>query len=122
MESGGRDPQSGLGYTYLRFKDKKSVQLMAMMESEGWGTKLAMRDDLSPLSGTAYAAEDYSDKHPGTFGKKIGVFADCTNNSPLQEIATYTGSGMNASIAATGTGICVYGNTSSGSRELLSST
>ena len=45
MESGGRDPQSGLGYTYLRFKDKKSVQLMAMFESEGWGTKLAMREN-----------------------------------------------------------------------------
>ena len=44
LESGGRDPQDGVGYTYLRNKDKKSVQLMALFESDGWGAKIAMND------------------------------------------------------------------------------
>lgn len=106
MESGGRDPQTGLSYTYLRFKDKKSVQLMAMMEADGWQPKLALGNPTN----TVYAAEDYTDNFPVTLGKKLGVFTDCTSNSPLQDIPTYTGSGINIS---TGTGVCVTGNTSS---------
>jgi prepilin-type N-terminal cleavage/methylation domain-containing protein len=43
LESGGRDPQDGVGYTYLRFKDKKSVQLLWLFESEGWGAKMAVK-------------------------------------------------------------------------------
>ena len=156
MESGGRDPQSGLGYTYLRFKDKKSVQLMGMFESEGWGVKLAMNESegessgngeiegessrltlgslgvssLSPaplvggvLSSTAHAAEDYSDKYPGTFGKKIGVFVEASTNTPINETTNYS-SGLNLSLpsVSTSTGFLVVGNTSSGTIESLSST
>ena len=147
MESGGRDPQSGLGYTYLRFKDKKSVQLLGMFESDGWGAKLAMNESSengeiggesshlalrsisvssltsSPLSSTAYAAEDYSSKYPGAFGKKLGIFVDATTNTPINEAVSYT-SGLNLSLPsiASGTGVLVIGNTSAGGPESLSST
>ena len=123
MESGGRDPQTGLGYTYLRFKDKKSIQLMGMFESDGWGAKLALSDGLGPLGSTAYAAEDYTDKHPGAFGKKLGIFVESSTNSPINETTNYT-SGLNLSLPSitTGTGVLVVGNTSSGTLESLSST
>ena len=94
LESGGRDPQDGVGYTYLRFKDKKSVQLLALFEAEEMGAKIAMNRDWgtwstlsagsigsrrerfalgesSVLGDTAYAAADYTDRHPAAFGKKL---------------------------------------------------
>ena len=119
MESGGRDPQSGLGYTYLRFKDKKSVQLMGMMEADGWQPKLAFGSSIN----VAYAAEDYTDKYPSTFGKKIGVFVEASTNTPINETTNYS-SGLNLGLpsVSTSTGFLVVGNTSSGTTESLSST
>ena len=46
LESGGRDPKDGIGYTYLRNKDKKSVQLMGYFESDGWGARMAINNTL----------------------------------------------------------------------------
>ena len=44
LESGGRDPKDNTGYTYLRFKDKRSVQLLALFENEGWEARLALEN------------------------------------------------------------------------------
>ena len=68
LESGGRDPQDGVGYTYLRFKDKKSVQLLGYFESDGWGPRMAIT---SPIAPAAYAAIDYTDRYPATLGKEL---------------------------------------------------
>jgi prepilin-type N-terminal cleavage/methylation domain-containing protein len=121
LESGGRDPQDGTGYTYLRFKDKKSVQLMALFENDGWGSRMALSNPLTP---NAYAATDYADRYPATFGKKLGILIDSVSNTPLNEQSTYTASGINlgSPAIATGTGIVVVGNTSDGMPENLSGT
>ena len=91
----------GVGYTYLRNKDKKSVQLMALFESEGWGAKMAVNNPLAP---NAYAATDYTDRYPAAFGKKLGIFTDCTNKNPINEVTVYTASGVNLALSSIATG------------------
>jgi prepilin-type N-terminal cleavage/methylation domain-containing protein len=120
LESGGRDPQDGIGYTYLRFKDKKSVQLMALFENDGIGARIALGDG----GESVYAANDYTDRYPAAFGKKLGILIENTTNTPLQEVSAYTASGINLGnpSIATGTEILVVGNTSDGTNENLSGT
>jgi prepilin-type N-terminal cleavage/methylation domain-containing protein len=141
LESGGRDPQDGIGYTYLRFKDKKSVQLMALFENDGIGARIALGDGVreervsknrvnkdwvsNGLWGeSVYAANDYTDRYPAAFGKKLGILIENTTNTPLQEVSAYTASGINLGdpSIATGTEILVVGNTSDGTNENLSGT
>ncbi len=123
LESGGRDPKESTGYTYLRFKDKKSVQLLALFENEGWEARLAMKDIPGVGIPKAYAA-DYTDRYPVTSGKKLGVLIECTSKNPLNEASSYTASGVNLGLTSinTGTGVCVIGNTESNISEVLSST
>jgi prepilin-type N-terminal cleavage/methylation domain-containing protein len=123
LESGGRDPQDGVGYTYLRFKDKKSVQLLAMFEAEEMGAKIALGEN-GVWGESAYAATDYTDRYPSAFGKKLGVLVESGTNTPLQEVSSYTASGINLGLPsiASGTGILVVGNTGSGVSENLSGT
>jgi prepilin-type N-terminal cleavage/methylation domain-containing protein len=68
LETGGRDPLDEVGYTYLRFKDKKSIQLLGLFESEGWGPRIATNILFTP---EAYAATDYTERHPAAYGKKL---------------------------------------------------
>ena len=81
----------------MRFKDKKSVQLLALFEAEEMGAKIAMNESngsirdgsiqerstqdglrvasstllSSPFTSPAYAASDYTDRYPAAFGKKL---------------------------------------------------
>jgi hypothetical protein len=121
IESGGRDPLENTPYTYLRFKDKKSVQLMGYFENTGWELRLSLRSNFGIQD--AHAA-DYIDRYPVTLGKKLGVFIDCTNKNPLHEVSSYTASGVNLGLTSinTGIGICVIGNTESNINETLSAT
>jgi Fibrinogen beta and gamma chains, C-terminal globular domain len=94
-----------------------------MFEAEEMGAKIAMgTSPANPFIPTAYAATDYTDRYPAAFGKKLGVFTTCSDNTPVEQSTTYSGSGVNATTAATGSEICVIGNTGSGVSENLSGT
>ncbi len=85
--NGGRDPKDDSFYTYYLTKDRKSLQLMALMEESG---KVAQNNSTQLLTHTTFAA-DYSSRFPKVYGKKLWVFVSNnsnTFNAPIQEIAS----------------------------------
>jgi hypothetical protein len=61
-------------------KDRKSLQLLALMEESV---------AYAPWISKTYAV-DYSNRYPVTYGQKLGVLTD-TNNTPLQELSGLNG-------------------------------
>ncbi len=84
-----RDPKDDSFYTYYLTKDRKSLQLMALME-EWVASNIQLKNQK-----TIYAA-DYSSRFPKTYGSKLWVFVSwetASLNTPVQEISTIKSSG-----------------------------
>jgi len=80
--NGGKDPKDDSYFTYYLTKDRKSLQLLALMEDS---TSVALKGN-----NELYAA-DYSERFPKVYGKKLWVLVsadDSTLNTPVQEIST----------------------------------
>ncbi len=79
--NGGKDPKDDSFYTYYLTKDRKSLQLMALMEEAGSVAN-------NRISNTTFAA-DYSSRFPKVYGKKLWILVsweDVTLNVPAQEV------------------------------------
>lgn len=81
--NGGQDPKDKTPFTYYVAKDRKKMQLLAFMEETQWWS--------ANLTSQSYAV-DYEERHPKTYGNKIGVLIKTDDNTPLQEIPGITGS------------------------------
>ncbi len=78
--NGGKDPKDDSFYTYYLTKDRKSLQLMALMEEAGSVTQ-------NTISNTTFAA-DYSSRFPKVYGKKLWVLTEVDTNTPVQELSS----------------------------------
>ncbi|NDK09362.1 type II secretion system protein [Candidatus Gracilibacteria bacterium] len=84
--NGGKDPKDDSFYTYYLTKDRKSLQLMALMEEAGSVAQ-------NTISNTTFAA-DYSSRFPKVYGRKLGVLTEVDTNTPVQELSSIlSGSG-----------------------------
>ncbi len=81
--NGGKDPKDDSFYTYYLTKDRKSLQLMALME-EAWSVALN-----NTVSNTTFAA-DYSDRFPKVYWRKLWVLTEVDTNTPVQELNILT--------------------------------
>ena len=78
--NGGKDPKDDSFFTYYLTKDRKSLQLLALME-EAWNTA-------SVLWSSTYAA-DYSERFPKVYGRKLWILTQAETNTPVQELPAY---------------------------------
>ncbi len=86
--NGGRDPKDDSYYTYYLTKDRKSLQLMALMEEAG---SVA---GIPNLQMNKTFAVDYSDRFPKVYGRKLWVLTEADTNTPVQEVnSILSGSG-----------------------------
>ncbi len=83
----GKDPKDDSFYTYYLTKDRKSLQLMALMEEAG---SVALNN---AITNTTFAV-DYSSRFPKVYGRKLWVLTEVDTNTPVQEVSSIlTGSG-----------------------------
>ena len=80
--NGWKDPKDGSYYTYYLTKDRKSIQLMAMMEEERskW---------FSFLYPQKVQAIDYEERHPVVYGRKLWILTQDVTNTPIQMLTQY---------------------------------
>ncbi len=84
--NGGKDPKDDSYFTYYLTKDRKSLQLLALMEDSS---------SVSLQNNKIFAA-DYSERFPKVYGQKLGVLVsweDTNLNTPAQEISENVSSG-----------------------------
>ncbi len=82
----GKDPKDYSFYTYYLTKNRKSLQLMALMEEAGSVAQ-------NTISNTTFAA-DYSSRFPKVYGRKLWVLTEVNTNTPVQELSNIlSGSG-----------------------------
>lgn len=81
----GKDPQEDTYFSYYLSINKKSFQLMALLEEP---------DSISSYQQNFLEANaiNYSKKYPKVYGDKLGILTD-NNNTPIQEIAAIKESG-----------------------------
>jgi len=78
----GRDPKDNSYYTYYLTKDRKSLQMMALMEEAG---SVALTPNLQ--INKTFAA-DYSDRYPKVYWRKLWVLTEVDTNTPVQELTS----------------------------------
>ncbi len=79
-----KDPSDDIYYTYLLSRNKRDFQVMGFLEK--------FNGDVISLSvNNSYAWEDYSQRFPNVFGKKLGIVLEKQTNTPLQEMSEYAG-------------------------------
>ncbi len=84
----GQDPKDDSFYTYYLTKDRKSLQLMALMEEAG---SVAITQKLN--INKTFAA-DYSSRYPKVYWRKLWVLTEPDTNTPVQEVSSIlSGSG-----------------------------
>jgi prepilin-type N-terminal cleavage/methylation domain-containing protein len=81
--SGGKDPKDEGYYTYYLSADRKRVQLLGYLEEADGLDAVHL-----PFMSQANAA-DYTQRFPKVYGKKLGVMTLASNNSPIQEDASF---------------------------------
>jgi type II secretory pathway pseudopilin PulG len=84
--NGGTDPKDGSYYTYYLTKDRKSMQLMAMMEEQSLSANL--NNNKLNIKNT-YAA-DYEDRFAKVYGRKLWTLTQETTNTPIQQLSTFS--------------------------------
>ncbi len=77
------DPLDDIPYTYLVSRNRKDFQLLGFLEKYNQDVILSFVEN-------GYAYEDYSQRFPNVFGKKLGILLEQNSNTPLQEMPTYT--------------------------------
>ncbi len=80
--NGGTDPKDDSYYSYMLTKDRKSMQLMAMMEEE---RTISLNNRLTLES---YAI-NYEDRFPKVYGRKLWILTQLDTNTPIQELSQY---------------------------------
>ncbi len=85
--NGGRDPKDNSYYTYYLTKDRKSLQLMALMEEAG---NIASTPSLNV---NKTFAVDYSSRFPKVYWKNLWVLTQGVTNTPVQEISSILSNG-----------------------------
>jgi len=78
--NGWKDPKDDTFYTYYITKDRKSLQLMALMEEAGSVAQ-------NTFSNNTFAA-DYSSRYPKVYGRKLWVLTEVDTNTPVQELSS----------------------------------
>lgn len=76
------DPKDGNYYTYYLTKDRRSLQLMALMEEQQSTTQITTN---------TYAAS-YDDRYPKVYGRKLWVLVSAeepTMNTPIHQLSPY---------------------------------
>jgi hypothetical protein len=76
------DPLDEVPYTYLLSNNKKDFQLLGFLEKYN-------EDVITQITSKAYALENYSQRYPNVFGKKLWTLLAQDTNTPLQEIPEY---------------------------------
>lgn len=74
-ESGGKDPKDNKYFTYYLAKDRKSFQMLTLLEE----------NEVAGIFPQTYAA-DYTDRYVQVYGKKLGVLTEPDTNVPIQEV------------------------------------
>jgi type II secretory pathway pseudopilin PulG len=82
----GTDPKDGEYYTYYLTKDRKSMQLMAMMEEQSLSTNFN-NNNLNVKN--TYAA-DYEDRFAKVYGRKLWTLTQETTNTPIQQLSAFS--------------------------------
>ena len=77
----GTDPKDDTYYTYYLTRDRKSLQLMAMMEEQS-STAFHLSKSTNAIN--------YEERYPKVYGKKLGVLTQDITNTPIQEVASVT--------------------------------
>jgi prepilin-type N-terminal cleavage/methylation domain-containing protein len=77
----GQDPKDDSYYTYYLTKDRKSLQLMALMEEQSSVVS-------NGIISSSYAA-DYSDRFPKVYWRKLWTLTQVDTNTPIQQLSTY---------------------------------
>ncbi len=80
------DPLDETPYTYLLSRNRKDFQLLGFLEKYN-------SDVISNTLTQTYAAEDYSQRYPNVFWKKLWILLEQKTNTPLQEMSEYSQSG-----------------------------
>jgi hypothetical protein len=83
--NGGTDPKDDSYYTYYLTKDRKSIQLMALMEEQSLSANTNPLDILQD----AHAA-DYEDRFAKVYGRKLWTLTQETTNTPIQQLSTFS--------------------------------
>ncbi len=78
--NGWKDPKNDDYFTYYLTKDRKSLQLMAMMEEEG---------SVSLIPNNRANATDYTDRYPKVYWRKLWILTQTTTNTPIQQLSAY---------------------------------
>jgi prepilin-type N-terminal cleavage/methylation domain-containing protein len=84
--NGWTDPKDGEYYTYYLTKDRRSMQLMAMMEEQSLSTNF----NNSNLNVRNTYAADYSDRFAKVYGRKLWALTQETTNTPIQQLSTFS--------------------------------
>ncbi|QFR39777.1 hypothetical protein A9Q91_03205 [Candidatus Gracilibacteria bacterium 28_42_T64] len=79
----GKDPKDKVYYSYYVSINKKHFQLLTLLEKN---------KALTASVNTTFAATDYTDRYPYTYGKKLGILVD-SDNTPIQEVSTIQSAG-----------------------------
>jgi len=87
----GRDPKDDSYYTYYLTKDRKSLQLMAMMEEQQ--SVASMSNHLQQVIASTQVNANFEERFPKVYGRKLWIltYSDDSNptqlNTPAQEIS-----------------------------------
>jgi len=90
--NGGQDPKDDIYFTYYLTKDRKSLQLLALMEEEQSvsynGTNRLNIANVTDLITPKTHAATYEDRFPKVYGRKLWVLTQVDTNTPIQEITS----------------------------------
>jgi len=86
--NGWQDPKDDIYYTYYLTKDRKSLQLLALMEEEQSVTYSSPNNNLkiADLLTRETNAATYEDRFPKVYGRKLWVLTQIDTNTPAQEV------------------------------------
>lgn len=79
--NGWKDPKDDAYYTYYLTKDRKSFQLLALMEDQ--------QSVVQFIQTPTYAA-DYSNRYPKVYGEQLWLLTEIQTNTPAQEVSGVT--------------------------------
>ena len=98
--NGWKDPKNDDYFTYYLTKDRKSLQLMAMMEEEGSVAYNQDRNGNTSLNSLLTGemrlpgiqetfATDYTDRYPKVYWRKLWILTQTSTNTPIQQLSAY---------------------------------
>jgi len=90
--NGWQDPKDDIYFTYYLTKDRKSLQLLALMEEEQSvtynGNSRLNIANVTDLITPKVNAATYEDRFPKVYGRKLWVLTQVDTNTPIQELVS----------------------------------